>query len=272
MIRRFKIFLAVILLIFVLYNVYNFFNIVINKKVFKSSKVPKEFDGFRIIQISDFHNKKFHRREFFIKSVITQRPDAVFITGDFVDSRKPDFKYAFSVIKELVPVTKIYYVLGNHEGRLKEIDKFLDECTELGVVVLRQQSEIIKRGDSLINIVGVDDTSITTIWTIRDVLKEKLINGHLNILLSHRPEIFDEYVNAGYDLIFTGHTHGGQVRLPFLGALFVPEQGVLPTYDKGAFTKKNSMMIVSSGIGTSVVPIRIFNKPELVLVELKSEN
>ena len=271
MLRRVKLFLGIILLIFVIYNVYNFFNIVINKKVFKSPDVPKEFDGFRIIQISDFHNKKFHRRDFFIKSVITQRPDVVFITGDFVDSRNPDFKYALNVIKELASVTKIYYVLGNHEGRLKGIDKFLDDCTELGVVVLRQQSEIIRIGDSLINIVGVDDTSITSIWTIREVLKEKFLNGHLNILLSHRPEIFDEYVNAGYDLIFSGHTHGGQVRIPLLGAIFAPNQGVLPAYDKGAFTKKDSTMIVSSGIGTSVVPIRIFNKPELVLVELKYE-
>ena len=272
MLRRFKLLLAILLLVFVIYNVYNFFNIVINKKVFKSPKVPEEFDGFRIIQISDFHNKKFHRKEFFVKSVITERPDVVFLTGDFVDSRKPDFKYALHIIEELIPVTKIYYVLGNHEGRVKGIEKFLDDCKKLGVTVLRQESVLLRKGDSFINIVGVDDPSITTIWTIRDVLKEKKLDGHLNILLSHRPEIFDEYVNAGYDIIFTGHTHGGQVRIPFLGALFVPNQGVLPAYDKGAFKKKDSMMIVSSGIGTSVVPIRIFNKPELVLVELKSEN
>ncbi|MDO5018391.1 MAG: metallophosphoesterase [Lagierella massiliensis] len=270
MLKRFKLVIAFIVFIIFLYNLYIFFNITIDNKTYKSSKVPKSFNGFRILQLTDFHNKKFYRKEFLIKTIIAQRPDVIFITGDFVDSRIPDLKWAYYVISELAPVTKIFYVLGNHEGRTRGIEGFLDKCRKLGVIVLRDDSYKLYKDSSYINIVGVDDPSIMGVSQLRKALRINKEKGKLNILLSHRPEIFDEYVNKGYDLIFSGHTHGGQVRLPIIGALFVPNQGIIPKYDKGVFKKDNSTMIVSSGIGTSLLPIRIFNKPELVLMELKN--
>ena len=91
------------------------------------------------------------------------------------------------------------------------------------------------------------------------------------VLLSHRPELFDVYVDTGIDLVFSGHAHGGQFRLPFIGGLFAPNQGFIPKYDAGRFDKENTTMIVSRGVGNSIIPLRINNPPELVVVELKRQ-
>lgn len=264
--------IVLIVLAIIAYNIYIYFNININKKVYRSSKVPSDFEDFRILQITDFHNKKFFRKEFFIKTVIKERPDVIFLTGDFVDSRKTDLEVARNTIKELVKVCKVYYILGNHEERVPNIEEFLKDCEDLGVEVLRDRNVEYNKKNSTINIVGVDDPSISGVFSLRHALKTLKKDNSLNILLSHRPELFDEYVIAGYDLVFTGHTHGGQIRIPIIGALFVPNQGIFPRYDKGQYTKKNTTMIVSSGIGTSVLPIRIFNKPEMVLMELRPQD
>ncbi len=264
--------IVLIVLAIIAYNIYIYFNININKKVYRSSKVPSDFEDFRILQITDFHNKKFFRKEFFIKTVIKERPDVIFLTGDFLDSRKTDFKVGINTISELVKVCDVYYILGNHEARISRVENFLKECEELGVKVLRNSRVDFQRKNSTINIVGVDDPSVGGVFNLIEELKTLKEEGSLNLLLSHRPELFEEYVDAGYDLVFTGHTHGGQIRIPLIGALFVPNQGIFPQYDKGEYTKKETTMIVSSGIGTSILPIRIFNKPEMVLVQLKRNN
>jgi predicted MPP superfamily phosphohydrolase len=89
-----------------------------------------------------------------------------------------------------------------------------------------------------------------------------------NILLSHRPEEFDIYANSKYDLVLTGHAHGGQVRIPFIGGLVAPNQGLFPEYDSGIFTSNNTTMVVSRGIGNSIIKLRVNNRPEIVLIEL----
>ena len=95
-------------------------------------------------------------------------------------------------------------------------------------------------------------------------------NGY-TILLSHRPELFETYVDCDVDLILSGHAHGGQFRLPFIGGLIAPNQGLFPKYDAGLYTDKNTNMIVSRGLGNSIIPLRFNNCPEIVLVELNIE-
>ena len=89
------------------------------------------------------------------------------------------------------------------------------------------------------------------------------------VLLSHRPELFDLYVNTGVDLVFSGHAHGGQFRLPFVGGLVAPNQGFFPKYDAGQFIKENTTMIVSRGVGNSIIPVRFNNRPEIIVAELR---
>ena len=113
----------------------------------------------------------------------------------------------------------------------------------------------------------------TNIDNLDDTLK-KLIEGEDNytILLAHRPDFFDEYVKSGSDLVLSGHAHGGQFRLPFVGGLYAPGQGFLPEYDSGIYTEGSTSMIVSRGIGNSAFPIRFNNRPEIILVELKCKD
>ena len=88
------------------------------------------------------------------------------------------------------------------------------------------------------------------------------------ILLSHRPELFESYVSCNIDLVLSGHAHGGQFRLPFIGGLIAPDQGIFPKYDAGLFTNGSTNMIVSRGLGNSIIPIRFNNRPEVIVIEL----
>ena len=125
---------------------------------------------------------------------------------------------------------------------------------------------------------GIDDPSFQEDYLFGDsgsVAQQAIENlqnesDGYTILLSHRPELFDLYVDTGMDLVFSGHTHGGQFRLPFIGGLVAPNQGFFPKYDAGRFSKGNTTMIVSRGVGNSIIPIRFYNRPEIVVTMLKS--
>jgi predicted MPP superfamily phosphohydrolase len=103
-------------------------------------------------------------------------------------------------------------------------------------------------------------------------LDELISEEEFTLLLSHRPEMFDTYVEKDVDLVFSGHAHGGQFRIPFVGGVFAPNQGLFPKYDSGIYSEGNTTMVVSRGIGNSAFPFRINNRPEVILVELDTEN
>ncbi len=134
-------------------------------------------------------------------------------------------------------------------------------------------------GNSSINLLGLQDPAFISANNIEDTkglgfydsLKQWSSNDNFQILLSHRPELFDLYVEHNIDLVFSGHAHGGQFRLPFIGGLVAPDQGVFPQYTSGSYNKNQTTMYVSRGLGNSIIPIRIFNRPEIVLVKLKSQ-
>ena len=128
-------------------------------------------------------------------------------------------------------------------------------------------------------ILGLDDPAFNTFNHSEDYMNEGIIKKELidinndkrfRILLSHRPELFDLYVDNNIDVAFTGHAHGGQVIIPFIGGIIAPNQGFWPKYYKGMYTKNNTTMILSRGLGNSVIPQRIFNRPEIVSLTLNS--
>ena len=105
---------------------------------------------------------------------------------------------------------------------------------------------------------------------IKDFLSEITPDSsRYSILLSHRPEAFEDYVSSGFDLVFTGHAHGGQFRFPGIGGIFAPGQGLLPEYDAGEFRSGRTTMIVSRGVGNSIMPLRIGNPPEVVVLDIR---
>lgn len=246
----------------------------------KSSRLPKAFSGFKIAQISDLHNDEMGKEnEDLIRLLRNAEPDIIVITGDMIDSYDTHVDIAIAFAEEAVTIAPCYYVSGNHESRLTEYADLKDAFDRLGVTVLEDQTATISRGDDTITIVGVIDPSFKTAYKTDDesaVLDNALAaiehqDGEYTILLSHRPEMFEIYAKHDIDLVFSGHAHGGQFRLPFVGGLFAPSQGLFPKYDAGVFTESNTSMLVSRGIGNSSFPIRFNNRPELVLAVLTTE-
>ncbi|MCG1011643.1 metallophosphoesterase [Tepidanaerobacter sp. GT38] len=245
-----------------------------------SAKIPEEFNGYRIVHISDLHNKQFGRnQERLLKKISAVSPDIIVITGDLIDRRKYDLETAMVFIDGAMKIAPVYYVSGNHEAWSGDYENISENLRISGVQILDDTKATLIKGNGKIEILGLSDPDFLTTSYLEGTNSSKL-RGHLErlsddsafqILLCHRPELFDIYVNQNIDLIFSGHAHGGQVRIPFVGGLVAPDQGLFPKYTSGAYTQNQSTMIVSRGLGNSVIPIRIFNRPEIVVVTLRSE-
>ncbi|WP_046175691.1 metallophosphoesterase [Domibacillus indicus] len=237
----------------------------------KSADIPAEFDGYRIVQLSDLHSKRFgSRQQRLAEKVKAEQPDVIFFTGDLIDRRKNDEEAGYQLMEEMVKIAPVYFVTGNHEWQV-----FVEKeqrLRELGVTVLRNESVTLQRGNSRISLIGIDDPLMTEPDDALFMARQTLENpGQYTILLSHRPELFAFYAEQGIDLTFTGHAHGGQIRIPFVGGLYAPGQGFFPKYTGGSHAIGESTMIVNRGLGNSGVPQRIFNRPEIVVTELESE-
>lgn len=240
------------------------------------SRIPSAFSHYKIAVISDLHNAEFGEdNSRLIYVVEKEKPDIIAIIGDMVDSNKPDIEAAEKLVKKLVAVAPCYYVTGNHEAWLGQQYNILEQkLLDAGVIVLHDTSVKLTKDNQTVQLAGLDDPDFTG----RDssihesMLHTKLERMNLTedycILLSHRPEDFNAYLAADIDLVLSGHAHGGQFRLPFVGGLIAPDQGVFPKYDCGKYSEKNTTMIVSRGIGNSIIPVRFNNRPEIVMVEL----
>ena len=240
-------------------------------------QIPESFSGFRIAQISDLHNAEFGENNSKLIELLSQSdPDIIVLTGDLIDSRQTDIDVALAFAQEAMKIAPVYYVSGNHEARVREYEDLKMGLLEAGVTVLENQKVQITREGENITLMGIDDPSFWEDYLFGDSASvarqaiEDLQNESdgYTILLSHRPELFDVYVDTGMDLVFSGHAHGGQFRLPFIGGLVAPNQGFFPEYDAGLFSEVNTTMIVSRGVGNSIIPLRFNNRPEIVVVEL----
>lgn len=246
---------------------------------YSSSKIPLEFNNFTIAQISDLHNKRFgFKQSRLLNKLDAASPDIILVTGDLIDRRKYNLDAAMVFIKGALRIAPVYYVSGNHEAWSGQYSEIKENLQEAGVIVLDDAKAELARGDSSIIISGVSDPDFltnsyiegTNTSSMEEVLKKWSDIDDFKILLSHRPELFNLYVENNMDLIFTGHAHGGQFRIPFIGGLVAPDQGLFPKYTSGSYIKNNSTMYVSRGLGNSIIPVRIFNRPEIVVVTLKA--
>ena len=250
----------------------------VNEYEIVSDRIPKEFDGFRIAQVSDLHNTEFGEGNSKLIGLLSQtEPDIIVLTGDLIDSRQTDIGIALSFARDAMKIAPVYFVSGNHEARVSEYEDLKMGLAEAGVIVLENQKVEITRDGEAITLMGIDDPSFQESYLFGDaesVAKQAIemlqseSDGY-TVLLSHRPELFELYVKTGMDLVFSGHAHGGQFRLPFIGGLVAPNQGFFPKYDAGLFSEENTNMIVSRGVGNSIIPIRFNNRPEIILAELK---
>ena len=252
----------------------------LNTYTISSSKLPQSFDGYRIAHVSDLHNTEMGKNNEKLLAMLRDAdPDMIAITGDLIDSRNTDIEAALKFVREAVKIAPCYYVTGNHEARVNEYGELKAGMETAGVTVLEDVRTEISMEGATITLIGVNDPSYQTDYLFGDsetVLNTKLEklhteNGEFTVLLSHRPELFDTYADHGLDLVLSGHAHGGQFRLPFFGGLVAPNQGFFPEYDAGIYTEGNTNMLVSRGIGNSILPFRINNRPEVILIELQAE-
>ena len=250
----------------------------VNEYEIASNRIPEAFSGFRIAQVSDLHNAEFGEGNEKLIGLLSQTdPDMIVITGDLIDSRHTDIEIALEFARQAIKLAPVYFVSGNHEARVPEYEDLKIGLVKAGVVILENQKVQITREGESITIMGIDDPSFQEDYLFGDAVSvtssalSEIQNesDRYTVLLAHRPELFETYVDAGVDLVFSGHAHGGQFRLPFIGGLVAPNQGFFPEYDAGLFSEGSTTMIVSRGVGNSIIPIRFNNRPEIVVAELK---
>lgn len=246
-----------------------------------SSHIPAAFSGFRIAQVSDLHNSEFGKNNTELLKLLSEsRPDIIAITGDLIDANHTDVGIALGFAQESVRIAPTYYVTGNHEATCSQYGDLKAGLEEAGVIVLEDEAISLERGGETIALLGLADPDFMVkgdmFGEVPAMVSTKLKNligdeSGYTILLSHRPELFETYVNCGIDLVIAGHAHGGQFRLPFIGGVIAPNQGLFPKYDAGLYTDGGTSMVVSRGIGNSIIPFRFNNRPEIVLVELNAK-
>lgn len=238
----------------------------VNTWIIESEEIPSSFDGFRIAQVSDLHNAGFW--EEVVAALAEAEPDIIVLTGDLIDSGKTDVEAALSFAEQAVAIAPCYAVTGNHEAWSGDAwDVLRTGLLDAGVVLLENEKLFLDREGETVALLGLSDPAFGSDQAA--LLRELTAGEGYTILLSHRPERMMLYAEADVDLVFSGHAHGGQFRFPFVGGLVAPDQGLFPQYDAGRFRQGDTLMLVSRGIGNSIIPLRICNRPEILVAELK---
>ncbi len=265
-----RIILLISVILFAVFAFWQNNNITVTNHEYTSPKISKEFDGFKIVHLSDYHNKYCgENQESILNLVSQQNPDIIVITGDIIDQNFKGYENSQELITGAVEIAPVYYVTGNHERSSDEYEIIRETMINAGVNVLEDEIAIIEKNGEILQIIGLDADSLQS--NVLEELMSQTDSDSLCILLSHNPEEIEYYSECGADIAFCGHAHGGQIRLPFTQGLFAPDQGFLPEYTAGAHKNGNLTEYISRGIGNSGFPLRVFNFPEIVCVTLKSE-
>lgn len=244
-----------------------------SRRVVVDSRLPKSFDGFTILHLSDLHfgPSSFARRQTLSRKY--GRPDLIAVTGDLLDRDDPEsLRAAADWVKQAVKMAPVYLVPGNHEARAKEHYPAVRETLEqAGAKVLEDRDVLYKRGGEAIALLGVRDPRFFETKEGFSHTLHRLVQGKpaFSILLSHRPERLAQYAKEGFSLVLSGHAHGGQVRLPGIGGLYAPDQGIFPRYTSGLYRLGPTRMVVSRGIGNGCGVPRLLNRPEASTIVLR---
>lgn len=268
--RRRLILLAVIIAaVYFLYDSAN--NIEITHYEVESQRLSSEFDGYKILQISDYHGADFSAA--LANMVRGESPDIIAITGDSITEAE-DLPNVEALLKELQGIAPVYFVSGNHDFGSGEIEALSGLLEKYGVRYLKNEYLPLEKNGERIILAGVEDpNSWAGMPTPDEVMAELRADypGDYAVLLGHRNYWAKEYSELPADLILCGHAHGGLIRLPGVGGLISTDRTFFPDYDGGMYDCENYVLIVSRGLGNSVSVPRLFNRPELVSITLKAQ-
>lgn len=243
-----------------------------------SSKLPTSFNGYRILHLSDLHSKSFGKNnERLIQKINEISPDIVVLTGDMVSGNEVDYTVFFNFIKVVAENYKVYYIEGNHEQSLptRYENIIRDFLVKNNVIVLDNNFITLENNGEFINLYGLcynfkffskNDLKVSDITN----LLGECDKSKYNIMLTHSPKFFEKYASWGADIVFSGHIHGGMVRLPFIGGIFSPDTLFFPKYDAGLYELNDSKLVVSRGLGRGATGFRLFNRPEINLITIEN--
>ena len=245
----------------------------------KFKNLPKEFDGFRIAHISDLHSESTPG---LAEEIAAYNPDIICITGDMIHDDNRSYEPVLALLERLLAIAPVYMVSGNHDLWNTKFSDFQKRSEDMGAVLCDDKMLPITREGAEIALFGIrdpfgkaTDIIIKGIKRSLDALPE--YDG-FKLLLFHRANQFERIREAGFDLILTGHMHGGQMRIPGVGGVVAPKSSIgdtrrmlFPTYSSGAYRYRNSTMIVNRGLGNPMIIPRLFNRPEIGIITLKKE-
>ena len=240
-----------------------------------SARLPADFDGFRIVQLSDLHAAEFGKDNArLVRAVAAAQPDLIVLTGDFIEA-EDQIPVTLALARQLVPLAPVYFVSGNHDWASHAISALFDGLADAGVTCLRNEFVTLQRGAGSIVLAGVDDPN-----GLADMLKPDEVAaavqaehpGAVSVLLGHRNYWVEEYPTLPVDVILCGHAHGGVVRLPGVGGLIGTDRTLFPDYTAGMFASGQYQMIVSRGLGQIAQLPRLLNNPEIVCLTLRTTN
>ena len=281
-----KIALSLTALILVLSTVFlligNFYVDVQQIHIF-NDKIPESFHNYLIAHVSDYHNRTSSIVDKqILDSLKEEQPDIIVITGDLIDSKSPNVDVALEFTRKLCEIAPVYYVTGNHESNVwrsdeNEFNRLIDGLSDMGVTLLRNSSVKIQNdaGDYFY-LHGIDDPYFYGGYEQDFQRTEILCNDlnindeELNVLLAHHPETLSVYYKYNFDLVFSGHAHGGQITF-FGKAIMAPDQVTFPPYTEGLYKMVDTQLVLSRGIGYSMFPLRVSCNPHLIYAEFKAK-
>lgn len=260
-------------------------NLICSQKMLSVSEYdytnPKVKKSLKVVQISDLHNAQFGKEnKRLVKKIRDEKPDVIFMTGDMLNEYEKRTDIVEHLIRELRDTAPIYLSLGNHEvtfiGNQKKGGQLVEQLKAAGAVVLQQEYIDTEIAGQEVRIGGLYGYVLAREW--KDGSEQRFMEkfqetDRFKILLSHVPEgllLWKSMEHWNVDLVFSGHVHGGQARLPFVGGLYDPEEGYFPTYTKGMFTCGKGTLVLSAGLGSARGIPRINNLPEIVVCEIKN--
>ncbi len=287
--------ILIVIVIGIAYLIFENKNLAITNYIIEQERVPKAFDGMRFVCLTDLHNNRFGKdNKRLLAHIHSYKPDVILIAGDMIVARETKkLNTALSLLKELSNHYPVYYSPGNHELKLEmwELNRpknsedncfitYLSEIKKCGVSYLDNDSITIEKGKDRLQITGLNLPLMffykggkPVPFDKRDMseLVGTASNQAYQILLAHMPNYFETYAEWGADFVLSGHVHGGIMRIPYLGGVISPQYEIFPKYDSGIFTHKKSIMLLSRGLGTHTIPVRVLNRPELICMELKKK-
>lgn len=239
-----------------------------------TDKFTGDSSEIKIVFLSDLHSCYYGKDQHtLVETVKRSEPDIIILGGDLIDDRKKETN-AHKLVEALAPLYPCFYATGNHEFWSDKVDSIKSYLTSVGVTVLDGNCTTVDVGGNLIDICGVDDPTYIgdDLWRKQlDTAYSLTDSSHYRILISHRPELVETYKQYDFDLILTGHAHGGQWRIPFINiGLYAPHQGLFARYISGEYSLSNcSTMLVSRGLSREDMPLpRFFNFPEVVYIRI----